>query len=200
MMSQRRLGIAGGALIALLCLPRESAAGLGDIIWGMSGPQMVGVVAHCRVEIGRPITDCHILNRPADGKVEPSRWWSLEGGLYGSTPRNSDDGNDEYGWFDVGMLTFEPVYEVRWAPGLSSGAGVGYNFLFGKDFGSFHKFNLKIRVLAVESPQATLAVNLRYYPEGFTSDEFGFGERQDIDRPAEFNIGFSVGFRKLWLW
>jgi hypothetical protein len=206
-MSQRRLGVAGVALMTLLCLPRESAAGAGDFIWGMSGPQMLGVLAHCRVPIGAPITQCHILNRrldKADAFADRNHWLSLEGGLYGSTHRDSDEGN-EYSWFDVGMLTFEPLFEWRW-PGareLHSGVGVGYNFLFGigKDFDRFDKFNIKLRLIAVESPRADLAVNLRIYPNGFTSDEFGVGDRvDDMDRPAEAVIGFSVGFRKLWRW
>jgi hypothetical protein len=202
-MSQRHLGVAGVALMTLLCLPRESAAGAGDLIWGMSGPQMVGVVLHCRVPVGESMTDCHVLNiGAADAAAGLPHWLSLEGGFYASTGRNSDDGVS-YRAFDVGMLTFEPLVEWRWrGTGVRSGVGVGYNFLFGmrRDFDKFDKFNIKFRVIAVESPTAHLAVNLRIYPRGFTSDEFGFGDRVDIDRPAEAVIGFSVGFRKLWRW
>jgi hypothetical protein len=197
MISHRCLGIAGVALMTLLSLPRESAAGLGDIIVGMSGPQMVGVVAHCRVPVGRSVTECHVLNREG---TDRNYWVSFEGGLYGSTWKNGDD--NEYGLFDVGMLTFEPLFEFRLWPGgeVRSGVGPGYNFLFGKKFQGFDKLNIKFRLIAVESPNLDLAVNLRVYPEGFTSDEFGFDTRVDIDRPVEYVIGFSVGFRKVWRW
>jgi hypothetical protein len=202
-MSQRHLGVAGVALMTLLCLPREGAAGAGDLIWGMSGPQMVGVVFHCRVPLGGSLTDCHVLNKgAADAAAGLRRWVSLESGIYASTGRNSDEG-DSFRAFDVGMVTFEPLVEWRWrGTAVSSGVGVGYNLLFGmnRDLDTFDKFNIKFRVITVESPTATLSVNLRIYPRGFTSDEFSSDPMVDIDRPAEAVIGFSVGFRKLWRW
>jgi hypothetical protein len=203
MMSQRSVGIAGAALLTLLCSPRESAAGFGDTIWGMSGPYMYGLVAHCRVPVSGTLSECHILNKGRNAGVPDTLplWFSLEGGLYASSAQKSAEG-DDYHWGDVWMLTFEPLVEWRWprAPELHSGVGVGYNYLFGQDFDKFDKFNIKFRLIGVESTRADLAVNLRIYPRGFTSDEFGFGPREDIDRPAEAVIGFSIGFRKLWLW
>jgi hypothetical protein len=146
-----------------------------------------------------------VLNRiQADPTAGRNYWIALEGGFYGSTPKDSEDGND-YGWFDVGMLTFEPLLEWRWpgARAVRSGVGFGYNRLFnlwGRDFEALDKFNIKVRMLGIESSGFDLAVNLRIYPNGFTSGDFGFGPRVDIDRKAEAVIGFSVGFPKVGRW
>jgi hypothetical protein len=202
MVSQRCLGIAGVGLMTLLCLPRESAAGIGDIIFGMSGPQMIGAIAHCRVPFGGSVTQCHILNkgRTADADDLPF-WVSLEGGFYVSTTRDAKDGH-EFDWFDVRMVTFEPLFEWRWPshPRIRHGIGLGYNFLFGDGFDAFDKFNVKLRLIDVEFPGFDLAFNLRLYPNGVTSNEFSPGPKIDVDRPAEVVIGASVGFGKLSLW
>ena len=39
-----------------------------------------------------------------------------------------------------------------------------------------------------------LGLKFRIYPNGFTDDEFGFGPRQNFNRPAEFTWGGTISY------
>jgi hypothetical protein len=187
-------------LLVSLAVPRTSdARSLLDIIWEMSGPQLIGVtVVSCQIDMDGERHQCHVVGRKvtgADTSRESRAWFSLEAGLYSTTGR---DTNNVYDAFTVHMLAVEPTVEVRSIRSndirLYHGAGLTYNVLFGRDFQRFDKAGVKLRPIGVSYRQWDFAYNLRLYPRGFTSDEFGFGPRVDGDRPFEAVHGFSVGY------
>ncbi len=188
------------ALVVTLAAPRTSQArSLLDIIWEMSGPQLIGLtVVSCQIDMDGERHQCRVVGRKvtgADTSRESRTWFSLEAGLYSTTGR---DTNNEYDAFTVHMLAVEPTVEVRSLRGddimLYHGAGLTYNVLFGRDFDRFDKAGIKLRPLAVAYRNWDFAYNLRLYPNGFTSDEFGFGPRVDVSRPFEAVHGFSLGY------
>jgi hypothetical protein len=171
-----------------------------DLIWEMSGPQLIGAVIGCKVELNADLNECSIVGWPVKRSSGlPRAWLSVEGGIYTSTGKNADI---DYHDFDTNMLAFEPMLEVR-----STGptgfvvyhglAGLSYDFLFGRDFRRFDKFGVKFRPVAVAFNTGRvrwdLAYNLRLYGNGFTADEFTREPRVDIDRPFERTHGFSIG-------
>ena len=99
----------------------------------------------------------------------------------------------------------EPILEFRsgsWKNGnftLDHGVlGATYDIAFGEDFGTFDKAGLKFKPAVVTlGRKVNAAATLRWYPNGFTPDEFGKAPRQnDVNRPSEWVYGFSVGY--LW--
>ncbi len=74
------------------------------------------------------------------------------------------------------------------------GTGITYNFLFGQDFRRFDKFGFTITPVDVSFRRVSAGFTLRFYPNGFTPDEFGFGPRLDYDRKGEWVMGFNVGW------
>ena len=55
-MSRRKLGTMA-ILLSLLAIPSTGHASIIDIIWGMSGPQMIGVVLHCEIDLEHKAAD-----------------------------------------------------------------------------------------------------------------------------------------------
>src|SRR5262245_15116887 len=100
-MSRTSLGIAGIVLIALLAFPGVARASIIDVIWKMSGPQLVGAVLHCEfdpVSASSPDytrSECRVLDYRFTGALKERKerpWWlSLDLGAYTSTGRNSED-------------------------------------------------------------------------------------------------------------
>jgi len=50
-MLRKLLGTISLCLLALFAFPKASEASIWDIIWGMSGPQMMGLVLHCEWDL-----------------------------------------------------------------------------------------------------------------------------------------------------
>ena len=95
--------------------PAVADAGLLDIIWDMSGPQMIGKGARCRVPVTGGDTRCDIFSIRRGGDaldtITDRDWWvNLEGAVYTSTGKN--EGNTDYEAFRTFMLSFEPLVEV----------------------------------------------------------------------------------------
>lgn len=223
-MSRKTFGTLGITLLALLALPGHGQASILDWIWTMSGPQMWGVVLHCEYDLehtkdtptadkdGRKITafECRALDRLIErtGRLKPRPerrvWLSLDSGVYTSTGYNSETADFE-AWKHY-MIALEPMVEIR---SFTSGEsnfmlhhgliGATYNVIMGSGYRPFDKIGYKFRPVGVTINRSINAsATVRFYPRGFTVDEFGVTDPRlnDINRQGEFVYGFSVGF--LW--
>jgi hypothetical protein len=213
MMSRSRLRAAGFVLVALLAFPRPGNAGLIDFIWGMSGPQVIGVIAlNCKVYFDGAGSRCKVIDDVWRGKrailaVVPEPFldgrlrFEFETILFSSTGVNADNG-DEYGPGQINMLALDPMVEIgsrRYKRLLFyHGVGAAINRVFVKDdLSDFWKAGVKIRPVAFTidmNPELDFAINLRFYPKGFGRDQFGFGSAPAGDRPSEWVYGGSFGF------
>lgn len=186
--------------------PAIADAGLLDIIWDMSGPQMIGKGARCRVWATGGDTKCDIFSirragEPPDTITDRDWWVNLEGAVYTSTGKN--EGNTNYEAFHTFMLSFEPLVEVAskntGKVRLFHGAGLASHFLFGPDFRRFTNAGFKLRPVGVEiGDDWEVALNFRLYPDGFGADQFGFGPSPEGDRPFEYTWGFTVAKKFSW--
>jgi len=199
----RRIVLAGTLLVALLGAPRPSDAGLLEIIWEMSGPQLIGSGAGCLYTFQLQKQECRIggifLLPESQKPTNPhGPFLVLSGSGFFSTPRDSK--TQEYGWFDANMVAFEPgvlAFSKVGSPTswrLGHGAGVSYGLLFGENFRRFDKFAVSIIPIEASRGKWILGVKFRIYPNGFTDDEFGFGPRVSFNRPAEFTWGGTISY------
>ncbi len=210
-MSRRHLGTLSFALLALLAVPSVGHASIWDWIWGMSGPQMVGPVLHCEWDLQHEsgdgdIFECRVIDLLVHNRVrsrsERQVWLSLDSAFYFSTGKNSD--GNQFDWFENYMVALEPMLEARSYKSPDSNfmlhhgvMGITYGVLFGENFGTFDKVGLKFRPVGVTiNKKYNASFTLRYYPQRFTSEEFGIvNPTQDKDG-GEWVWGFTVG----WLW
>jgi len=157
------------------------------------------------------LTECRIYDKRIKGylrnRKERTGWLSIDTIGFASTTNDAD-------LFDVDawkhtMVVFEPMFELRSftnrdAMGrlgnlsFSHGViGASYQILAGDGYQSFDKFAFKFRPIGMTYRRFNASFNLRWYPNGFTADEFGAVEtRLDFDRPSEMVWGFSLG----WIW
>ena len=221
----RTLGI---VLVASLAYPASARANIWDLIWKMSGPQMMGFPVHCEFALGdkdtvpnQPTTydrvtpappytrgECRELDFRFYGKVKPrySRrlWLSVDGGPYFSTGKDPHGAIDpEFKKFDVWMVAVEPLLEVRSLTRskimLNHGVGATYDVLWGDGFPTFDKAGIKFKpITATIARRVNASVTLRWYPTGTTLDEFG----KTSDRPEDFRHKNEVspGFSVGVLW
>ena len=189
--------LAGGAT--------EARAGLADVIWGMSGPQMYGYgFLRCRATIVGRTSQCSLVERRLikDDKGDYLRetiagrrtWVSLEGLFYTSGTKDHEE--DSYGWFHSNMLSFEPMFEVasknEGPVRVFHGGGLAGHFLFG-DFRRFANAGFKVRPVAVEiGNHWEFAYHERYYPVGFAAYQFGVEGAVPEPRSFERTWGFSI--------
>ncbi|MFN7980992.1 MAG: hypothetical protein U0Q11_03965 [Vicinamibacterales bacterium] len=98
------------------------------------------------------------------------------------------------------MLAFEPSVSVRSVENekvrVHHGVGPTFDYFFGPKFDSFSNVGVRVTPIEVVFPRHnfSLAATVRLYPNGFTDDQFGFGVRQNYDRPFEAVYGLSAGF------
>jgi len=212
----RRFVVAGTLMLALLGTPRPSEAGLIDFIWEMSGPQMIGagygclftpppniVKKGCRLGgvAGYTALIANDQQRAANQK-EARLFVALNGAYYFSTGKNAEDSvtgeQFDYRFFRAHMLAASPAVVLQSTKlgelTFYHGTGITYNFLFGQDFRRFDKFGFTITPVDVSFRRVSAGFTLRFYPNGFTPDEFGFGPRLDYDRKGEWVMGFNVGW------
>lgn len=219
-MSAKCLRTAGFVLVALLTFPLTARANIFDFIWEMSGPQMIGVTFHCEYDpqfnrqsaqdyrAKSPTekftrSDCRFFDERVVGNSMPRStrrfWLSFDTTFYTSTGKDSD--TLEYDAFETQMLAIEPILEVRSHPwkkiqfhhGI---VGLSYDVLFGSNFDTFDKAGIKFRPVGVTIGRFNVAYNLRLYPNGFTTDEFGPARIDNLNRKHEYLHGFSIGY--LW--
>jgi hypothetical protein len=195
--------VLGLMTFALLGVPRRSDAGLLELIWEMSGPQMIGSGFSCLYNFGLQKQECRIggvfLKPESERPKNPHGPFLVLGGSgFVSTSKDSD--TQQYGWFDANMVAFEPGVLVFSKPDpedgvrFAHGAGISYGLLFGENFRRFDKFAFSFIPIEVSYKKIIVAAKIRIYPNGFTDDEFGFGPRLDFDRPAETTWGFSFSY------
>jgi hypothetical protein len=200
----RRIAVLGIGLLVLLAAPRRSDAGLIEFIWEMSGPQMIGASYNCRLNFQFRHDDCPVpIGRTTMGDDErrTRRLFLLaSAALLVSTGKDSATAEYEPG--ETYLAALEPGLTYRSLPGENSGdfkiyhsAGITYGILFGKHFHAFDKFGLKIIPVEVQYKRVEAAFTLRFYPHGFTNDEFGHGERQHYDRSSEWVLGFGFNIK-----
>jgi hypothetical protein len=128
----------------------------------------------------------------------PRLWLSTDVTAY--TSATKDSGDNEYDFFKNWMVAVEPLVKYRlgdagkWRE-YYVGAGASYQYLFGENFEPFDKFGLKFRAGVLVKRHLDIGFNFRVYPNGFTPDEFGHGERiEDMNRDVERTYGFSFGW------
>jgi hypothetical protein len=180
-MTTRRLWTAAVVLGAAITAPRDARAGIIEFIWEMSGPQMIGVLAECRLNFdGGGVDQCTAAGFPFAGEDTPrprKLWLTLDAGVYFST--GHDVSGQDYEFGRTWMLSFDPMIEIQTVSrpkfAMYHGVmGVSYNFLFGEGFRKFTNVALKVRPIGVIiANRVNVAYNLRLYPNGFTADQFG---------------------------
>ena len=212
-MLRRQLGTLALTLLGLLAFPSAGHASIWDIIWGMSGPQMMGPVFHCEWDLQHrsgekeDVIECRAIDYLFYHKLKPRPdrrvWLSLDSGFYFSTGKDSgENGENQFDWFENYMVAFEPMLEVRSHTGnnfmMYHGLmGVSYDVLFGKNFDTFDNVGLKFRPLGVAFyKKYNASITLRYYPRRFTSEDFGIVNPTQEKDGGEWVWGFTVG----WLW
>ena len=206
-MSRRRLGI-GVLLAACLAMPtRSSADSLIDLIWEMSGPQMIGFLSECRIALDGSFEHCKVFEKKVVGPGARSTtkvWLSLQGGPFFSTGKNAS--GQDYKFFKVGMIAFDPMLEVQSVTRSNGFAmyhgvlGVSYNLLFGEGFDTFTNVAFKLRPIGLTFPlgggwKFDLEYNVRLYPSGFSADEFGKVPVAPPLNRAETVQGVGLGLR-----
>lgn len=196
----RRIAVLAIFLFAMLGVPRTGHAAWFEFIWEMSGPRMIGAGSSCLYSLELKLYECRVGAGLAAMADHPHRPLLVIGGSgFVSVPHESD--TQKYGWFDANMLAFEPgvlvLSRLEGASGglrIGHGAGISYDVLFGRNFGTFDKFGFIITPVEVTYGKFVLAAKVRIYPNGFTDDEFGFGPRANYNRPAEAIYGGSVSY------
>jgi hypothetical protein len=204
-MLQRGAWIVLGTLVLILSTPRDGRAGIGELIWEMSGPQMVGGGVQCKFDFNGNLDICYV-SFPVPGpvaKVAHERRFrvSMDGGVYVSTGKNA--GGVDYEAWKTWMLAFDPMIELvtsdnqqpggarrEWYHGIM---GVSYNFLVGSDFKRFSNVGLKLRPIGYRRGRVNFEFDLRIYPSGFTASQFGKESTTPEPNRAEVTYGFSMG-------
>jgi len=210
-MLRKLLGTISLCLLALFAFPKASEASIWDIIWGMSGPQMMGPVFHCEWDLQHKsgdgdIFECRAIDYLVHNKVRSRAvrnvWLSLDSAFYFSTGKASD--GNEFDWFKNFMVAFEPMLEVRTYKSANDNfmlhhglMGISYDVLFGENFDTFDNVGLKFRPIGVTiNKRYNASFTVRYYPRRFVSEDFGIINPTQDKTDGEFVYGFTVG----WLW
>ncbi|HEU4693713.1 MAG TPA: hypothetical protein VFS23_35360 [Vicinamibacterales bacterium] len=202
-MKPQRLWMIASAFAVLLISPRIAEAGIGEFIWEMSGPQMVGGGIECKLNFSGDVELCYItipITGLAKAPMRPRRFRvSLDGGVYVSTGKNA--GGVDYEAWKTWMLAFDPMIELVTWDNLKDDnrqeiyhglMGVSYNVLFGPDFRRFANAGVKLRPIGYRYRRVNFEFDLRIYPNGFSADQFGKAAAPEPNR-AEVTYGFSMG-------
>ena len=175
----RRIVLVGTLLAALVGAPRPSDAGLLEIIWEMSGPRMLGLGYGCLFTLGMKTEECRIgsamVHHRADGTNILSSSHSLCWARRSSGRPITTRATQSYEWGEVWMLATRAGLAVRTKDGtvkVHHGAGISYNWVFGREIRGFDKFAFTVTPIDVAYKRVAVGVKLRFYPNGFTDDEF----------------------------
>ena len=203
-MMRRRLCMVASVFVVMLTLPRIAHAGIGELIWEMSGPQMIGGGLECKFSptTGKLEISYATLPVPLLTPEAPRRFRiSLDGGIYTSTGKNA--GDVDYQAFKTWMLAFDPMIEVvsydngvqgKGRRELYHGVmGVSYNYLFGSGFAPFTNVALKLRPIGYGFGRFNVEFDLRMYPNGFSAGDFGKVAPEPESNRAETTWGVSMG-------
>ncbi|MEO5739518.1 MAG: hypothetical protein ABIS29_02870 [Vicinamibacterales bacterium] len=202
-MPRLRLGMAAFVLASVLAIPRSADAGIIDFIWEMSGPMMVGGGIACDIELQSGNNECRLVGARVSGDLSARGerrplWLTLEGAVYFSTGKDSEMRPFKFG--HAQLFAYEPTLNLR---SVSHGdlaihhgvIGLSYFLLTGKDFKRFDNVGLKLVPIAVTYKRFTVAYNLRVFPNGFTSQQFGVDPRTPtLHQGREVVNGFTIGW------
>ncbi len=159
----------------------------------------------CRTPIARrhyasaPWSDRRLGNKLERDIIENRRAWvNLEGAIY--TSGTKDQENTPYEAFHTNMLSFEPMVEVASKSSgdvrFFHGAGLACHFLFGRLPAVCATPGSRCGPSAVEiGDHWEFAFNVRYYPNGFGADQFGFEGALPTARSFEHTWGFTVAWK-----
>ena len=203
-------------LVMFICLsfgvPASAHADLLDFIWDMTGPQFIGGGYGCTFDFKAKLRRCKssagmgalAIKRQllrSQAKWEP--FFTIGGEVLVSTGKNSKDE-------DSGVVTdyrFGQAWRAAFTPGVSvrshqldggreilHGVGITWDRLIGHDFKPFDKFGIIVTPVEFIFGDYSIAGKVRMYPNSYTADEFGFGERLDYNRPFEaaYGVSFNV--------
>jgi hypothetical protein len=199
-MMGRRIAVVGSLLIALVGIPRPSEAGLLELIWEMSGPQMLGLGYGCMFSLrDGSLEQCRVGTNPimqeSHTAMKKGPFLALGASIMGSTGKNS--ATQHYHWGEIWMLALQPGVAFRsydnaeCAIQVHHGVGVEYEVLFGGDIRTFDKFAFTVTPVDVSFRRVAFGIKLRMYPNGFTDDEFKPGPPIEMNRPFETTVGFT---------
>ena len=194
-------------LLAVLVaiVPRPAYASFWDIIWQMSGPQLLGFGLQCETVLSlKELPDCALLGVQLVRDDQQTRlareserrlWWIVEGRVYFSTGKNAtENGNvSDFTFGRARMVGLDPMLAGRWSADrpkgwlLHWGVGASLNRLFGPDFDSFNNYAIKLRPFGADRKFKKVtfgaAYNLRLYPDGFDSEG---GVNPIVSKGSEF--------------
>jgi len=207
-MSKHRLFLAASVVLAVLAFPRLGSAGIGELIIEMSGPQMYGFLADCRIAISGTFEQCKAVSVPFAGPGISSAtrvWLSFEGGFYISTAAKG------FGHGNVRMLAFDPMLEIQTIskPRFAMYHGVmgaSFNYLAvgentaGVNVPNFANAAFKLRPIGVVFPvggrwRLEVEYNFRLYPNRFRPEQFGKAPDPAQKTTSEVVHGIVVGLR-----
>ena len=187
--------------------PRSSEAAMLDFIWGLSGPQLVGVGVGWRWDFTVSRDVCEVgsalaLSIKAEGREDWRKRVYFSVGATFFTSTGTDSATKTYRFDDVNMLAFEPSVSVRtFSPGDGSrlrvyhGVGPTFDRVFGRSITTFDNVGIKVTLVEFVLPKYHVSFGsaVRLYPNGFTDDEFGSGPHLDFDRRHEYVWGGTFG-------
>jgi len=220
-MMGRRFAVVATLLVALLGAPRPSEAGLLDIIWEMSGPQMLGFAYGCLYSLNNhKFEQCRFGENPtlitasaAGNQAAPEKpknpFLGFAAGIYGST--GLDSATQPYTWFEIGMLELSTglSFKSYETGGLSNddvrvyhGFGVAYERFFGRGIDGFNngaiqpfnKWAITVTPVDVTLNRVAFGIKMRLYPEGFGDADFKKGLPPPDSRPFEATVGFTFSY------
>ena len=189
----RRIAVLGLHDVRAAKRATPSDAGLLELIWEMSGPQMIGSGFSCLYNFGLQKQECRLggvfLKAASDPGINPHGPFLVLGGS-GLVSTSKDSDTQEYGWFDANMVAFEPGIVFSKASTSSElriahGTGMTWGLLFGDNFRRFDKFGFSIIPIEVSSRRSSSRPKSASTPTAPPDDEFGFGPRLDFDEAPQ---------------
>jgi hypothetical protein len=206
-MSKHRMWVVASLVALVLAVPRTSSADVWDWIWSMSGPQFTGPTAECWIEFDGTVDHCNLFVKQVgvrtEGAPKSRLWFSLSGGLYFSTGKNSNGIDYEFG--KAWMAAFEPMLMMKsplWGDKFKLYHGVfgvtaDWFAIFEENVDNFPNVGLKFRPIGIIiNDRVNISYNLRLYPNKFASEWFGkrpVGTGTQAEAVHSFAFGIRIG-------
>jgi len=199
-MSQRRLWTTVCVVVFLLGFPRTGSAGLWDFIVEMSGPQLVGGMSGCLLDLDGTWHHCSIVGFPVKKgengglalgwpleRSTPNAWFFVQGGTYIST--GGDPGAD----FKFGrsyMLSADPMFAFKTKLGKYQAVGVSLNLIVGPDYRRVGNWGLKLQPIAWHMLKFDWDFTLRLYKNNF--EQVAADDPVELAKGNDFETVFGV--------
>lgn len=151
---------------------QSARAGIWDVIWEMSGPQMHGIGVQCDLQVS-PSTKfiCDLPLRRTSAfdwrrhRGERRIWFAIEPLFFFASGKE-----DEFRFARAKMFALDPVLTFKWellGKTVHTGVGASLNHFFGTEVQHMNKAALKVRQLLFQNQHLEIVYNLRLYPDGF---------------------------------